>query len=436
MARELSWGSVILNILVAPTIAMIFVNYAPVISLGLYCGEVVPLLSREAVYALVFITAFLYGIIYDRTPYRTAKALALGVGSVLSTFSLYTLMGQFAAFRYAVDAIGKLFLFVADKATVAFMTFAAWLLTVVAPFLATGTFMAGALAGAIATPLLTAGILIIMAGVALYDMVVGKVWQQAVFNISKLVADSLGVGLATPFLVWIGTIMNIIMYLPVYIVSFAFGIFVIVFIVVTLASAAMTVGALVGAALAAIVVAPLTNQLSAAFTGVARQMSAPVLLTMTGGFAASVLILTAIGYLTSILVYTALVLPVAAAAAVLLVVLTPNIKRLVGALSSTFSFLVLIQFILTVLSAFANANMLQLGMCTLDSLARGQYDTSYIVACGVCGGPPVGESDPQKIADYLNCVQKVQSTAADQAQKCMEDMARHLSNFFGLGGGG
>jgi len=436
MARELSWGSVILNILVAPTIAMIFVNYGSVMSLGMYCGEVVPLLSREAVYALVFITAFLYGIIYDRTPYRTAKALALGVGSVLSTFGLYTIIAQYNAFRYATWAIGNLFVYVAEKAVVAFMTFAAWLLTIVAPYLATGTFLAGALAGVITTPLLTAGILIITAGVALYDLVVGKVWQQAVFNISKLVADALGVGLATPFIVWVGSIMNIIMYLPVYIVSFAFGIFVIVFIVVTLASAAMTVGALVGAALAAIVVAPLTNQLSAAFTGVAKRMSAPVLLTMTGGFAASVVMLTAIGYLSSILVYTSLVLPVAAAAAVVLTVLTPNIRRLVGTLSSTFSFLVLIQFLLTVLSVFANGNMLQMAMCTLDALSRGHFDTSYIVACGVCGGPPVGEKDPEKIAEYIDCVSKVQNNMADLAQKCMEDMAKNLSNFFGLGGGG
>jgi len=433
MARELSWGSILLNILVAPTIAMIFVNYGPILSLGMYCGEVVPLLPPQAVYALVFITAFLYGIVYDRTPYRTLKALALGVGSVVSTFSIFTVMAQYAAFRYAVDIIGKLFFYVAEKATVAFMTFATWLLTVVAPFLATGTFMSGALAGAIATPLLTAGILIIMAGVALYDLVVGKVWQQAVFNVSKLVANSLGVGLATPFIVWVGTIMNIIMYMPVYIVSFAFGIFVIVFIVVTLASAAMTVGALVGAALAAIVVAPLTNQISAAFTGVVRKMSAPVLLTMTGGFAASVVVLTAIGYLTSILVYVSLLLPIAAAAAVLLVVLTPNIKRLVDTLSSTFSFLVLVQFLLTVLSAFASANMLDMTMCTLDSLSRGQYDTSYIIACGVCGGPPVGEEDPQKLAEYLNCVKNVQKNMAKQVDICMEVMTRSLSQFFGFG---
>jgi len=435
--RELSWGSVVLNILAAPTVFMIFNNFTGIFTLGLVCNPL-GIVSPETVYTLIFVAAFLYGIIYDSTPMRVAKALAMAAGSVLATASLYSIVAQSAALQYALWVIDATVSKVWDAAAVAIFTFAAWMAAAVFAFFGLGfTLVGGILVGAVASVLLSAGVIIAMIGISMYDIFVGRVWQQALFQVATLVTKALHVGMATPFIIWLGVIVQTIMYMPVYALTTAFGIFVVVLIFIMVMNPISAIAGLIGAALASLLFGGLRDQLASLIVALGHRMSTPTLAISSAGMAAGLLLAVGFGYLVAILEYVAAMMPLAVMASIVLIVLAPNLKRTAHALVATFSFLILIQFLVSVFGAIAYAmqnNPIKTAqnavMCTMDAVTHGQLNTWYIAACGVCGGPPAPDAGATARAAYYNCTLSVAYNMTARSQSCTEEMAKALGSLF------
>jgi len=435
--RELSWGSVVLNILAAPTVYMIFNNFTGIFTLGYVCNPL-GIVSPETVYTLIFVTAFLYGIIYDSTPMRVVKALAMGAGSVLATASLYSIVAQSAALQYALWVIDATVSKVWDAAVVSILTFAAWMAAAVLAFFGLGfTLVGGILVGAVGSLLLSAGIIIAMVGISMYDIFVGRVWQQALFHVTNLVAKALHVGMATPFIIWLGVVAQTIMFMPVYALTTAFGIFVVVLIFIMVTNPISAIAGLIGAALAGLLFGGLRDQLASLLVALGHKMSTPVLAISSAGMAAGLLLAVGFGYLVAILEYVVAMLPLAVMAAIVLIVLAPNLKRTAHALVATFSFLILIQFLVSVFGAIAYAmqndpvkTAQNAVMCTMDALKHGQFNTWYIAACGVCGGPPPPDAGNITRLAYYNCTLSVAYNMTARSQSCVAEMSRELGSLF------
>jgi len=426
MARELSWGSVVLNILAAPTVYLIFTNFGGILFIGYECGATFAILPPAALYALIFTAAFLYGVIYDSTPMRAVKALALGVGSVLATFGLYSAVAQYGAVQYAVWFLGTIFARVQEAALVAFLTFAAWLIATLLAFTAAGGLTGGILTGAMAAMMVSAGIAVAMVGVAIYDIFIGRVWQQAVFSLAQLVSRALGVGMITPFVVWLGVVANTVMFLPVYALTIAFSVAIVALILYLLANPLTAIGGLIGAALAGVILGGLSNQLSAMVTALGLRMSTPVLATGAAGMALGILLAVGLGYLVSVFYYVTALFPIAIATAVLLLVVSPNLRRTVPALAAVFTFLIFIQFLAATLSVFARpGDAPVLAACVLDTVGRGEFSILAIQACKLCGGPPI--NDAEAYADYRACVYETVTNATYRGQLCAAIAAQTMA---------
>jgi len=430
---HLGWGSVILNILVAPTIALIFLNYGAILTGGLYCGAVIPLLSPTVVYSLIFITAFLYGLIYDESPQRVLKALALGVGSVLSTISLFSVVVQYKAFVYAVNYLGMLTNYLVERSAGALLMFAAILYQLLTPMAVAGTLTGGILSGAEAVILLTAGITMITTAVALYDAYVGRVWQYASVELAALISRALGVGMITPFLVWVGSIAQILLFLPVFLASLGFGLFIVLFMFSIIANPVTAIGALIGAAVTSVIMSTVSSQLAALTMAVANKLSEFTQIMMSAGFAVGILMVVGVAYISTVLVYIGAIIPLAAAAAIVLLVLSPHVHRVAHMLTSVFSFLIVVQYIMTVLSIFAGAvlDVPTLTACAIDAGMRGSFDVNYISACGLCGGP-AWTTNETAVAQYNKCVNATLAAMYNGTSTCFLDMARAMS-WYGIG---
>jgi len=434
--RELSWGSVILNILAAPTVYLIFNNFTGIFTLGFVCNPL-GIVRPETVYTLIFLAAFLYGIVYDSTPMRVVKALAMAVGSVSATMSLYSIVVQTAAVQYALWVLNATVSKVWEAAVVSIMTFAAWMAAAVLVFWGAGfTFTGGILTGAVGALLVSAGIIIAMIGIALYDIFIGKVWHTVLFHVVNLVAKTLRVGMVIPFVVWLGVIVQTVLYLPVYTLTVAFGTFVVLLILIMAINPISAIAGLLGAALGSILFGGIREQLTALLIALGHRMSTPILAISSVGLAAGLLLAVGFGYLLAVLEYVAAMLPLAVMAAILIVVVAPNLRRVTHVLVTTFSFLILIQFLVSISAAAISSNPLNaaqtLVRCTLDAISQGQYSTWYIAACGACGGPPPPGADAAAWLTYYDCAFSKAYNLTARSQTCTAEIAKTLGILYNV----